>query len=148
MVEAVVRDFVPEAMAVGLDFAGMQRVNAKFHGRKGKRREGDVIWRLPSGGGGDVYLYLLHEFQSRTDWWMAVRAQVYQGLLWQHVIAEKQMKAGDRLPPLLLIVLYNGEDRWTVPTNITKMIVLPPDSPLWPRRSKKQTHFCPTGTDP
>ena len=31
MVEQLVREFVPEAMAIGLDFAAMERVPAKFH---------------------------------------------------------------------------------------------------------------------
>ena len=132
MVEQLVRDFVPEAMAAGLDFSRMQRVNAKFHGRRGRRREGDVIWRLPTGDGVDIYLYLLFEFQSQSDWWMAVRTQVYEGLLWQHIVAEKKLKTGDRLPPVLLLTLYNGEQRWTAPTAVADLIALPPDSPLWP----------------
>jgi hypothetical protein len=36
-----------------------------------------------------------------------------------------------RLPPLLLVVLYNGESRWHVPTEIAELIALPPDSSLW-----------------
>ena len=102
------REFVPEALATGLDFSGLQRVNSKFHigRRSARRREGDVIWRLPTRGCSDVYLYLLLEFQSNSDCWMAVRTQVYQGLLWQQVIAEKKLKAGAQLPPLLLLVLY------------------------------------------
>jgi len=32
------------------------------------------------------HFYLLIEFQSDIDAWMAVRTQVYQGLLWQQVI--------------------------------------------------------------
>ncbi|MBF0374119.1 MAG: Rpn family recombination-promoting nuclease/putative transposase, partial [Alphaproteobacteria bacterium] len=115
MTEQLVREFAPEAMAVGLDFARMERVNAKFHDRDGKRREGDVIWRMPTIGGGDVFLYILCEFQYSVDWWMAVRTQVYEGLLWQHVIAEKKLKPGDRLPPVLMLVLYNGELRWSAP---------------------------------
>jgi hypothetical protein len=78
----------------------MERINAKFHDRDGKRREGDIIWRIPTTGGEDVVLYILCEFQSTVDWWMAVRTQVYEGLLWQHIIAEKKLKPGDRLPPL------------------------------------------------
>jgi len=31
MVEELVREFVPEALAAGLDFSGLQRVNPKFH---------------------------------------------------------------------------------------------------------------------
>jgi hypothetical protein len=46
MVEEIVREFVPEALAAGLDFSGLQRVNPKFHSgrRSARRREGDVIW--------------------------------------------------------------------------------------------------------
>src|SRR4051812_13140494 len=85
MVEQLVREFVPEAMAIGLDFAAMERVPAKFHSAWKVRREGDVIWRVPTFGGTDLYLYLLLEFQSDVDWWMSVRTQVYEGLLWQHI---------------------------------------------------------------
>ncbi|MEI8396195.1 MAG: Rpn family recombination-promoting nuclease/putative transposase, partial [Rhodospirillaceae bacterium] len=148
MVEQLVRDFVPEAMAAGLDFSRMRRVNAKFHGRRGKRREGDVIWCLPTGEGGEIYLYLLFEFQSQSDWWMAVRAQVYEGLLWQHIVVERKLKTGDRLPPVLLLTLYNGEQRWTAPTAVADLIALPPDSPLWPFQPQVRYHVLDMGGFP
>jgi hypothetical protein len=134
LVEDLVREFVPEALAAGLGFSGLQRVNPKFHigRRSARRRESDVIWRLPCHEGSDIYLYLLIEFQSKSDWWMAVRTQIYQGLLWQQIIAEKKLKPGARLPPLLLVVLYNGVRPWNAVTNIHELIALSPDSPLWP----------------
>jgi hypothetical protein len=50
MMEQLVRAFVPEAMAAGLQFDRMERVNAKVHAEalNGtiQRRDGDVIWRL------------------------------------------------------------------------------------------------------
>jgi hypothetical protein len=131
MVEQFVRDFVPAALALGLDFTRMERVNAKFHGRGGRRREGDVIWRVPTECGGDVYLYLMLEFQSQIDWWMPIRIQVYAGLLWQQIIDERKLKAGDRLPPVLPIVLYNGDRVWNAPTDTMELVALPPNSPLW-----------------
>ena len=149
MVEQLVREFVPEAMAAGLDFAGLQRVNAKFHSRRHRRRrEGDVVWRLPTEGGADVYLYLLLEFQSECDWWMAVRAQVYQGLLWQHVIDETRLNSGDRLPPVLLLVLYNGDQRWRAPVDLTDLIALPPRSPLWPWQPRVRYYLLDMGAFP
>ncbi len=41
MVEMLVREFVPEALAAGLDFSRLQRVNTKFHTdlRSARRRE-------------------------------------------------------------------------------------------------------------
>ena len=134
MVEGLVREFVPRRLVGGLDFSGLQRVNPKFHSgrRSARRREGDVIWRLPTREGSDIYLYLLIEFQSESDGWMAVRTQVYQGLLWQQVIDEQKLQAGARLPPLLLLVLYNGEGRWKAATTAQERIALSPDSTLWP----------------
>ncbi len=145
MLEQVVREFVPEAMAVGLDFSRMERVVAKFHGRAGQRREGDVVWRLPTQSGEDIYLYVLVEFQSQSDWWMAVRTQVYEGLLWQQIVAERNLKTGDPLPPVLLLVLYNGEQRWTAPTTVADLIALPPDSPLWPWQPQVRYHLLDMG---
>ena len=143
------REFVPEALAADLDFSGLQRVNPKFHSRRsGRRRESDVIWRLPTREGTDIYFYLLIEFQSKCDWWMAVRTQIYQGLLWQQVIAEKGLKAGARLPPLLLLVLYNGKQRWKSATDIRQLIALAPDSPLWRWQPRVRYYLLEMGSFP
>lgn len=146
LVEQLIRDFVPEAMAVGLDFAGLERINPKFHDRRGWR-EGDVIWRLPTRSD-DLYLCVLLEFQSRSDWFMAVRTGVYQGLLWQEIIAERQLKTGDRLPPVLLIVLYNGEARWSAPATLGDLIALPPGSALWPWQPQARYYLLDMGAVP
>ncbi len=60
----------------------MERVNAKFHTcQEGQRREGDIIWRIPTPNGGAIYLYILLELQSVVDGWMVVRVLAYVGLL-------------------------------------------------------------------
>lgn len=148
MVEGLVREFVPDAMAAGVDFASMEKVPTKFHGPLGERREGDVIWRLPTAYGSDVYLYLLIEFQSQSDWWMPLRTQVYQGLLWQQIVAEQSLKAGDKLPPVILIVLYNGGPRWTAPTDLASLIALPAGSPLWDWQPRAHYHLIDMGGFP
>jgi hypothetical protein len=150
MVEGLVREFVPRRLAAGLDFSGLQRVNPKFHSgrRSARRREGDVIWRLPTRAGSDIYLYLLLEFQSESDGWMAVRTQVYQGLLWQQVIDEQKLKKGARLPPLLLLVLYNGEQRWKAATTTSELIALSLDSALWPWQPQVRYHLLEMGAFP
>jgi len=150
MVEGLVREFVPRKWVAGLDFSGLQRVNPKFHPsrRSARRREGDVIWRLPIREGSDIWLYLLIEFQSEVDAWMAVRTQVYQGLLWQQVIDEQKLKAGMRLPPLLLLVLHNGERRWKAAATSRELIALSPDSPLWSWQPQVRYHLLDMGALP
>jgi hypothetical protein len=143
MVEGLVWEFAPREVAAGLDFRTLQRVNAKFHlgRRSARRREGDVIWRLPMREGSGVYLYVLIEFQSKSDHWMAVRTEVYQGLLWQQVIVEQRLRTGARVPPLLLLVLYNGERRWKAATEAKDLIELSSDSSLWPCSPSRATVY-------
>jgi hypothetical protein len=150
MVEMLVREFVPQALAAGVDFSRLQRVNTKFHPGRGsaRRREADVIWRLPTREGADIYLYLLCEFQRESDWWMAVRTQVYQGLLWQQIIQEQKLNAGARLPPLLSLVLHNGLTRWTAPTQISDLIALPRQSTLWCWQPQVRYHLLDMGAFP
>jgi hypothetical protein len=150
MVEGLVREFVPRRLVADLDFSGLQRVNPEFHPRRrsARRREADVIWRVPIRGGSDSHLYLLIEFQSEIDGWMAVRTQVYQGLLWQQVIDEHKLQAGARLPPLLLLVLYNGKQRWKASTTTRELIALSPDSTLWPWQPQVRYHLLDMGALP
>ncbi|MBS0420664.1 MAG: Rpn family recombination-promoting nuclease/putative transposase [Proteobacteria bacterium] len=150
MVEGLVREFVPHELVAAVDFSGLQRVNPKFHPNRrwARRREGDVIWRLPTHEGSDIYLYLLIEFQSESDHWMAVRTQVYQGLLWQQVIDEQKLQVDALLPPLLLLVLYNGERRWKAATTTRELVAISPDSAPWPWQPLARYHLLDIGAFP
>jgi hypothetical protein len=125
----------------------MERLNAKFHADTGERREGDLIWRIPrrGGGGGDTYLLLLLEFQSTPDRWMALRALVYVGLLWQHLVREKLLPPDGRLPPVLPVVVYNGDPRWAMPLALHELVGLPENTPLWRYQPDMRYHIVDEG---
>jgi hypothetical protein len=148
MVAQLLREFVAEPWVETLDLEAMERVNAKFHGEAGERRDGDVIWRIPAGDGTDVYIYLLLEFQSTPERWMALRAMVYVGLLWQQLIREKRLAPDGRLPPVLPIVLYNGDPRWAMPLSLRDLIALPAESPFWRWQPDMAYHVVDEGAWP
>jgi len=77
-----------------------------------------MVWRLKVGTRW-VWVYLLLEFQSKPDKWMAVRMMAYVSLLAQSLIQQKQLQHG-KLPPLIPLVLYNGHARWTAPTDVNQ----------------------------
>ena len=131
LVEDLLKNFVPEDWISQLDFTRMERVNAKFHADGLKRREGDLIYRIQyKEGDGEIYLYLLLEFQSRPDKWMALRVLVYVGLLYQHLIKEGQLNDDSSLPPVFPLVLYNGDQPWHYAQDLQSLMALPPHSPL------------------
>jgi len=80
-------------------------------------------------------LYLLIEFQSSVDRFMALRMMVYVGLLYQDLISQKQLGPDGLLPPVLPVVLYNGETRWRAPTTLAALLPKVPAflAPLQPQ---------------
>jgi hypothetical protein len=53
---------------------------------------------------------------------MAVRLLAYLGLLYQDLVARKETLADGRLPPVVPIVLYNGEPPWDAPREVAELI--------------------------
>jgi hypothetical protein len=145
VVAQLLREFVSGPWLDDLDLDGMERLNAKFHAETAERREGDMIWRVPRRGGGDTYLVLLLEFQSTPDRWMALRALVYAGLLWQHLVKEQRLPLDGRLPPVLPVVLYNGDRRWAAPLVLDELVGLPENSPLWRWQPNMRYHMVDEG---
>jgi predicted transposase YdaD len=125
----VVRDlilgFIPDEWLHGLDYATLERVSGSYVTDDLRDRADDLVWRVKVGGEW-VYLYLLIEFQSTVDPWMAVRIMTYVGLLYQDLIRQKQVLPERRLPPVLPVVLYNGDGRWTAATDVADLIPPPP----------------------
>src|SRR6185295_13993151 len=103
MVEGLLRGFVQEDWIERLDFSTLEKVGNSFVSDDLRERHSDVIWRLRLRGAKDrwVYLYLLLEFQSTSDPFMAVRLLTYVGLLLEEIIRKENLKPGDHLPAVL-----------------------------------------------
>ena len=69
-----------------------------------------------------MYIYLLLEFQSQPDTWMAMRMLVYVGLLYQGLVKERHFTTGPKLPPVFPLVLYNGIRPWRAPQEAAELI--------------------------
>jgi hypothetical protein len=130
-VAQLLREFVDEAWLADFDLDGMERLNAKHYAGTGESRHGDMIWRISRNDGQDSYLVLLLEFQSTSEQRMALRMLAYAALLWQRLAQEHRLPPNGMMPPLLPLVLYNGDSRWNAKTCLRKLIALPEDSPIW-----------------
>ncbi len=145
IVAQLLREFVAGPWLEGLDLDGLERVSTKFHADTGEQRAGDMVWRVPTREGGDAYVMLLLEFQSKPDHWMALRMMVYAGLIWQQLIREKRLLPDGKLPPILPVVLYNGDQRWKAPEKLWSLIGLPETSPLWQWQPRMRYHLIDEG---
>ena len=125
MVADLLRGFVPADWVEQLDLESLERVSGSYVSADLRDRHNDVVWRLRWGPRW-LYVYLLIEFQSSVDRWMAARISTYVGLLHQDLIKAEQLSPNGLLPPVLPIVLYNGARPWSSPTSLTELLEPPP----------------------
>ncbi len=117
----LLQGFVHEPWVADLDFSSLEKVSTHHVADTLHRRENDVIWRVKCQNQW-LYVYLLIEFQSRIDYFMAVRIVTYIGLLYQDLIKQQKLGKKDKLPPVFPIVLYNGKPRWSASTELSTLI--------------------------
>ena len=124
MVRDLITGFIPGEWVEEADFSTLERVNASYVSENEKERHDDMVWRLRIRDRW-LWVYLVLEFQSSPDKWMAVRMMVYLGLLAQDLYRRGDLHDG-KLPPILPVVLYNGEPVWNAPTDVVDCFVQPP----------------------
>lgn len=121
MVRDLLTEFVQEAWVNQLDLDSLEKVSGSYVSDDLRDREDDIIWRVRWGEGW-LYVYLLIEFQRTVDRYMAVRVMAYEALLYQDLIRQKAFTPAGKLPPVLPIVLYNGDQRWTAAQNVADLV--------------------------
>ena len=81
-------EFVPGPWVKQADFSTLERVNSSYVSDGDRQRHGDMVWRLKVGDDW-LWVYLLLEFQTRPDTWMALRMMVYHGLLAEDLVRQR-----------------------------------------------------------
>lgn len=127
MVRDLLIGFVPQRWISELDMSTLEKVSGSCISDDLRSRSSDVIWRVRWGDEW-LYIYLLLEFQSSVDPFMAVRMMTYVGLLYQDLIRSGQLDDQRKLPPVLPVVLYNGTRRWRAATDVRDLIGHAPDA--------------------
>jgi hypothetical protein len=122
MVADLLRGFVHEDWVRDLDFSTLERVSGSYVTPELRSRESDVVWRVRWERDRWLYVYLLIEFQSTVDPFMALRVMVYLGLLYQDLVQNRQLTAAGKLPPVLPLVLYNGYAPWGAARELGELI--------------------------
>ena len=124
MVEDLLRGFAPAAVARTLDFTTLEQLPADYVDDDLARGQGDAAWRVRFRGAADEWLYLLVllEFQSTVDRHMAARILAYTARMYLKLIRGGDLPSDGRLPPVLPVVIYNGERRWSAALEVGETI--------------------------
>jgi hypothetical protein len=128
MIGDLLRGFVREGWSARLDLQSLERCGEVQIGDRLERREDDLIWRA-CWREDRTPVYLLIEFQSSVDPFMAVRNMTYVGLRYEALIRQKDLSSAGLLPIVISLVLYNGRRGWSGAREISELIEIVPDGP-------------------
>ncbi len=136
LVRDLLSGFTPFAWFGALEAAAFERVNPSYVSERFDERHDDLVWRVRLGEQW-LYVYILLEFQSAVDRWMALRMQVYVGLLYQDLVKREAALRHAKLPPELPLVFYNGAAAWGAGTSLSSLI-MPVAAELKPYQAAQQ----------
>ena len=126
MVEDLARSLFPRDALGAVDWPSLERLPTERVGADFRRRLGDAAWRVrarPAGGrGGWLHLLVLLEFQSTDDRAMALRVMEYTTMLYLELARQGALDGGGRLPPVLPVVLYNGDEPWRSARDVAELV--------------------------
>lgn len=109
------KDLVPENLTL---------VNKSYITADYEELESDIVYKANLNNT-EVYFYILLEFQSTVDYRMPLRLLFYIcEILREHAVNAKHKKHDKniKIPAVIPIVLYNGEQKWDVPKEFRDMI--------------------------
>ena len=111
MVEDLLRSLFADQLDA--DYGTLEKLPAEHVGDALQQRRGDTVWRLRArGASGWLDVLVMLEFQSTADSFMALRVLEYTALLYGEMLRRGVAKPG-ALPPVLPVVLYNGDAPWS-----------------------------------
>ena len=101
------------------------KLPTEFIGGRGDKCIADLCWLA----GGDDPAIILIENQSTADRRMPARATTRVGLLYESLGAAAQRSDG-KFPPVLIVVVYTGDQPWRAPADLSGLVHVPASHPL------------------
>ena len=138
MVADLLRSLFP-GNRLGADYGSLRKLPAEYVGDDFHQRRGDTVWRLRTATAPDGWLHVLVmlEFQSRDDAGMALRVLEYTAMLYRELLREGW--GGAPLPPVLPVVLYNGDRPWRSAPQVRDLVA--PTGPALAPFQPRQRHL-------
>ncbi len=121
VVADLLRGFVREDWVKEVDFGTLERVEGSYVHESLEARESDMLWKV-RWRDRFLYVYILLEFQSSVDPHMALRVLEYQVLLYRDLLKQKAFTPSGKLPPVFILVLYNGKRPWQAASDVADLI--------------------------
>jgi predicted transposase YdaD len=114
------RNYLPSEILVHLDLSTLTLEKESFVDPSLRESFSDLLFRVQTTTGEAVFIYLLLEHKSAPEKWVAFQLLRYIVQFWERM----QAQGSERLPLIVPIVFYHGQERWTVGRRLSALIEL------------------------
>ncbi|MEW6526378.1 MAG: Rpn family recombination-promoting nuclease/putative transposase [Spirochaetota bacterium] len=121
MVKELLESFVHMDWVKEIDFTQAETIDKTYVNDHYKEYEADIIYKLRFRNT-DMYIYLLIEFQSTVDKFIAFRMLQYIVELYRELLYHHNAK---KLPVVFPVMIYNGDKVWNAPFALEDLIDIP-----------------------
>ena len=115
-----------------IDFSQLAQINRSFIPDNLREQESDLVFSVPlqdTSETDELLIYILIEHQSTVDVTMGFRVLFYMVQIWDSQRREWESnnvpKSQWRFRPILPIVFYTGEQRWSTPLTLNAVMDIP-----------------------
>ena len=121
---ALLDGYLPETMRPDLELKILEVVPGSFVDPQLSELHTDLLYKVRFKGA-PLYMYCLFEHQSTPDPWIGARILGYKSAIWRKLSQTKPKLA--KLPPIYVLVVYSGRERWTAPLRWSETLEFPQD---------------------
>ena len=115
-----------------IDFSRLSQINKSFISDTLREQQADLVFKVPfqtESGTDELFIYILIEHQSTVDPIMGFRVLFYMMQIWDSQRrgweTDNVPKSQWRFRPILPIVYYTGERRWSNPLTLDAIMDIP-----------------------
>lgn len=120
------RNYLPPEIVAALDLSAPEPVRDAFVDPDLQQHFADLLYRVPLREGVEAFVYVLFEYKSAPDKWVAFQLLRYLIRLWEMLLGQTT----GQLPPIYPIVFYHGQARWRAALNFRSLVAVADNSPL------------------
>jgi predicted transposase/invertase (TIGR01784 family) len=103
---------LPEEVLAIIDLEKLEQTKESFLPKNQNVTQTDILWKIPTKSGNDIFTYLLFEHKSYHD-----PKIFFQLLGYITQIYQWQKENGRELVPIIPFVFYHGEKKWDLGLN-------------------------------
>ncbi len=115
----LLQTFVPMSWVKDLDFDTCECIDKTFISEDYKETASDIIHKIKLRDS-EIFVVILTEFKSTVERFTGLNLSTYVHDFYKSYLASN--KSVRMLPPVFPVLLYNGNQRWTAPTDLADLI--------------------------